>query len=230
MSEQPSTHHITTGATKGSSKFDPFDFTFLSSAPEETISLLARLCSKVGLVPPLLMIPAELRLRIYEFAFEAHWEQGEMRICQGEYLMQHNQVKGIQGMEIKDDFKPRILEPPLLRTCKLFREEGNAEYKLFLQAICNSLSREAQAWAHSQCSTRTKLGLFLHLLYFNGKYEISIKAALGNGAAHKAENAETELERLYRIEIREMIKVLNLVTSQEQSKAFAWTHIPRHTY
>ncbi|GIZ44499.1 hypothetical protein CKM354_000769600 [Cercospora kikuchii] len=98
--------------------FNPFDSVFLFSAPDQTIALMAKFCIKIGARTTILTIPAELRLRIYEFAF-AHWEEPAEKtplVSAWDHLAQLGPQKG---------------GPPILRTCKLFRREGMKDFEKF---------------------------------------------------------------------------------------------------
>ncbi|CAK1362554.1 uncharacterized protein RHO25_007188 [Cercospora beticola] len=119
--------------SKESSMFNPFAHVFLVFAPEQTISLLAKVCIKARWAPTLLTIPPELRLKIYEFAFQDHWEESmkgpmfSLQLCS----VLGERWKGAPPK--KDDIVRYPLEPLILRTCKLFRKEGIEEYKNFLE-------------------------------------------------------------------------------------------------
>ncbi|KAM3420838.1 hypothetical protein BST61_g4079 [Cercospora zeina] len=120
--------------------FNPFDFIFLSSAPEEIISLLARLCGKAR-PSKVLTLPAELRVKIYKLAFESHWEWCKVPVAALDLEVRSRILVTGCIMHSMDKYNVRCnamdLEPPFFRTCKTFRKEGMWEYKKLLRAICD---------------------------------------------------------------------------------------------
>ncbi|PPJ55658.1 hypothetical protein CBER1_05865 [Cercospora berteroae] len=194
-----------------SSMFNPFAYVFLASAPEQTILLLAKVCIKAKWAPTLLSIPPELRLKIYEFAFEDHWEEStkspmfDLQLCK---------VRGERwngAPPKRDDIIRYPLEPLILRTCKLFRKEGIGEYKNFLEKALDVRVRHmGNEWDE-----------FFEFLVMRGEYRRltfhglppsvrALEAAARNitgrwahtPAKRKSENAKAELQRMQMIEQR----------------------------
>ncbi|KAI5360049.1 hypothetical protein Slin14017_G096100 [Septoria linicola] len=100
--------------------FQPFSLAFLHTAPRQTVHLLASLCAKPQPVPGLLRIPAELRILIYELVIETWWKEHQMN--QSHWEEWHMEW-----------YPPEPLEAPLLRVCKLMRNEGLEVYTRILK-------------------------------------------------------------------------------------------------
>ncbi|GIZ44500.1 hypothetical protein CKM354_000769700 [Cercospora kikuchii] len=112
------------------STFNPFGVTFLNTAPETTVALIAKLCCEAVAKTTILTIPAELRLRIYQYAIERHWKEDF-----GSYNSLDIKIWPSSGAVTKKKKRNRPLGPPITRTCKLFREEGIVEYRNFLRTF-----------------------------------------------------------------------------------------------
>lgn len=96
-------------------------------------------------LPPLLKLPAELRVRIYDYVITEHWTSHQrhtrgpkVQTTMGMWSALHVLDVGRSDVNIQ---KMQFcgLEPAVTRACKLIREESSKEYKQFLK-------REARIW------------------------------------------------------------------------------------
>lgn len=194
-----------------SSIFNPIAYVFLASAPEQTISLLAKVCIKARWVPTLLTIPPELRLKIYEFAFEDHWEESTKSPM---FSLQLCNVLGERwngAPPKRDDIIRYPLEPLILRTCKLFRKEGIEEYKNFLEKALD-VRPMGNEWdevfefmvMRAEYRRLTFPGLPPSVRALKASARDITGRWAHTSAKRKAENAKVELQRMQRIEQRAM--------------------------
>ncbi|PPJ55659.1 hypothetical protein CBER1_05866 [Cercospora berteroae] len=122
-----------------SNTFNPLDSVFLFSAPEQTITLMAKLCIRIGAKTTILTIPTELRLRIYEYAFE-HYKQSV------------REMSLVDAWDRLAQLGPQPGGPPILRACKLFQQEGMEEYKKFWESVWSVQVKESDLRGfYSQC-------------------------------------------------------------------------------
>lgn len=194
----PASPAINKTSTKptGLDKFNPFDSVFLFSAPEQTIALMAKLCIKIGARTTILTMPAELRLRIYGLAIEDHWGQHK-----------DNYPLDSSASRMWDLTFREPLEPPVLRACKLFREEAAGEYKNFLQGACDSRKKHIERWKEIDAQRRLELSRKdraddperAWLEFLVGTTDYSYLSTFTHDG-RKAVNAEAELKRLRMLE------------------------------
>ncbi|GIZ44501.1 hypothetical protein CKM354_000769800 [Cercospora kikuchii] len=192
-----------------SSMFNPFAYVFLASAPEQTISLLAKVCIEARWVPTLLKIPPELRLKIYGFAFEDHWEESTKSPMFSLHLCNVLGERWNGAPPKRDDIIRYPLEPLILRTCKLFRKEGIEEYKNFLEKAFD-VRHMGNVW--DEVFELMVMRAEYHRLTFPGlppsvrALKASARDITGRwahtSAKRSAENAKAELQRMQWIEQR----------------------------
>lgn len=189
-------------------RYNHFDQFSLTSATEYTISLFAKICIHAGASATLLGLPVELRLKIYELAFEGHWKNHkENRPLSARELfinvyagcMPEDELKAWSKDQPK--VKPELvaLEPPILRACKLFRQEGIGEYQRFLQAICDAQQEREAALSRDREEPYDCWG---RLTEIRRLLEMGFPKSPTNEEEWSARNAEKELKRLRRVEQR----------------------------